>query len=73
MFGEEIEFRTKLEVALMNKSHFKNNRISKLTFKNDSGLYVVSGGPNTLLTICQALYESINVIVFHVRTAHLNE
>ena len=55
-FGQEIEFRTKLEVALMNKCKLNEY----------SGVYVVSGGPNTLLTIAKAMYESMNVIVFEV-------
>lgn len=55
-YGQEIEFRTKLEVALMNKCNLNAY----------SGVYVVSGGPNTLLTIAKALFESINVIVFQV-------
>lgn len=55
-YGQEIEFRTRLEVALMNKRNINDK----------SGVYVVSGGPNTLLTIAKALFESINVTVFEV-------
>ena len=55
-FGQEIEFRTKLEVALMNKCKLNGF----------SGVYVISGGPNTLRTIANALFESINVFVFEV-------
>ena len=53
--GEVIEFRRMLEVALIDKKEYVNAHV-----------FVVGGGPQALFAISNALYESINVTVFHV-------